>query len=135
MKRNVNQIGRVKLFSFSIMLLLILSLFGLAVFAVDSSSNESLSTPIYFFDNFAMYMIIIFGIFSFVAYLVVTYIVYKGQGFFGPWIFFSIIALLFLFSEFTLNNIVLHRRFVAGIMFLFFTAAVFRYWDAVEKGQ
>lgn len=101
----------------------------------DSTTSRAESTPMFFFDNFAMYMIIIFGIFSSVAFMIVTYVVYRGQGFFGPWIIFSIIAILFLFSEFTLDNLIIHRRFVAAIMFLFFAAALFRYWDAIELSQ
>lgn len=132
MNKNKKPIGT----AFFLTALAIAVLSSMNVFAEETSTPDLQgSTPMYFFDNFAMYMIIIFGIFASLAFMVVTYIVYRGQGFFGPWIIFSIIAILFLFSEFTLDNIVIHRRFVASIMFLFFAAALFRYWDAIELSQ
>ncbi len=86
-------------------------------------------------ENLSLFLIIIFGIFSFVAYIVVTYIVHRVQGAFGPWIIYSVISLLLLATQFTIGNIVLYRRLMAGVMFLFFAAALFRYWDAIELGQ
>ena len=93
---------------------------------------QTVSAQNFFLDNFSFYLILVFGIFAFLAYIIVTVLTYKAQKSFGPWLVFSIISFLLLLAQFFLDNILWYRRIIALIMFLLFLAALFKYWDILD---
>ena len=105
---------------------------SVALVVVFLAFLESVRADNFIMDNFSFFLILVFGIFSFLAYIVVTILIYKSQKSFGPWIVFSVISMLILISQFMINNLVWHRRIIALVMFLFFLAALFKYWDILE---
>lgn len=84
------------------------------------------------------YITIIIGIFSFVAFFIISYIHSKNELAVGPWVLISF-AILFLtvgeyFRVFVQKTLIYQLCLIAGMVMLFFTA-LFKYWDTMRLTQ
>ena len=81
------------------------------------------------------YFIITVGIFTFLAFFIVTVILWKKNLNVGPWIILSF-SILFItlseISEYLLKHSELHHFFLIIAMILFFIVAMIKYWDTLR---
>jgi len=83
----------------------------------------------------ANYLTITAGIFATLAFLIVTFVLWKNQLGIGPWVLISSATLFITTSEVfrvIINNPVMHQLFLTIAMVLLFIVAAIKYWDAME---
>jgi len=88
--------------------------------------------------NSLVYIIMILGFFSSIAFLVLCFILKKDQLSIGIWVIFFIVTALLTVIEFnhyfTKNNL-LHEILMLGTMSLFFFVALIKFWNIIEVEQ
>ena len=80
------------------------------------------------------YLIVILSIYVSIAYLVITFILYKNEMSVGPWVIFSVIVIFIGASDFFgvfMNNWLVAEQFLALSMILLFVAALMKFWSTV----
>jgi len=80
------------------------------------------------------YLIVIFGIYISMAYLIITFILHKNKMPTESWIMFSVVAIFLTASSFFgrfMNNILVAEQFLALSMVLLFVAALIKFWGVM----
>ena len=89
------------------------------------------------------YLIVISGIYISMAYMVITFILYKNNLPTESWILFSVVAIFLAASAFFgrfMDNLLVAEQFLAMSMILLFVAALMKFWGTMnitekEKNQ
>ncbi len=89
------------------------------------------------------YLIVISGIYISLAYMVITFILYKNNLPTESWIMFSVVAIFLAASAFFgrfMDNLLVAEQFLALSMILLFVAALMKFWSTMsltekEKNQ
>ena len=80
------------------------------------------------------YLIVISGIYISLAYMVITFILYKNNLPTESWILFSVVAIFLAASSFFgrfMNNLLVAEQFLALSMVLLFVAALMKFWSTM----
>ncbi len=80
------------------------------------------------------YLIVIFGIYISMAYMIITFILHKNNLPTESWIVFSVVAIFLSASSFFgrfMNNILVAEQFLAMSMILLFVAALMKFWGVM----
>lgn len=81
------------------------------------------------------YLIVIFGIYISMAYMIITFILHKNNLPTESWILFSVVAIFLSASSFFgrfMNNLLVAEQFLAMSMILLFVAALIKFWGVME---
>ena len=80
------------------------------------------------------YLIVIFGIYISMAYMIITFILHKNKMPTESWILFSVVAIFLAASSFFgrfMNNLLVAEQFLALSMILLFVAALIKFWGVI----
>ena len=80
------------------------------------------------------YLIVIFGIYISMAYLIITFILHKNKMPTESWIVFSVVAIFLAASSFFgrfMDNLLVAEQFLAMSMILLFVAALIKFWGVM----
>ncbi len=80
------------------------------------------------------YLIVIFGIYISMAYMIITFILHKNKMPTESWIVFSVVAIFLTASAFFgrfMNNLLVAEQFLALSMILLFVAALMKFWGVM----
>ena len=80
------------------------------------------------------YLIVIFGIYISMAYMIITFILHKNKMPTESWILFSVVAIFLAASSFFgrfMNNLLVAEQFLALSMILLFVAALIKFWGVM----
>jgi hypothetical protein len=85
----------------------------------------------------ASYVIIFSGIFVFLAFLIVTFVLRKNELKYGPWLFFSFAGILTAIAElFRIAGAeTIYQILLASSMILMLLIALIKYWYIMELTQ
>ncbi len=84
------------------------------------------------------YLIVIFGIYISMAYMIITFILHKNNLPTESWIVFSVVAIFLSASSFFgrfMNNILVAEQFLAMSMILLFVAALMKFWGVMAMTE
>jgi len=80
------------------------------------------------------YLIVIFGIYISMAYMIITFILHKNKMPTESWIVFSVVAIFLAASSFFgrfMDNLLVAEQFLAMSMILLFVAALIKFWGVM----
>ena len=80
------------------------------------------------------YLIVIFGIYISMSYMIITFILHKNKMPKESWILFSVVAIFLAASSFFgrfMNNLLVAEQFLALSMILLFVAALIKFWGVM----
>ena len=80
------------------------------------------------------YLIVMFGLYISMAYMIITFILHKNNLPTESWILFSVVAIFLAASSFFgrfMNNLLVAEQFLALSMILLFVAALIKFWGVM----